>query len=386
MPETFFLHVGTMKSGTTTLQAIAEASEEQLLAAGVGFPFGIPHDVNRRRFMLRIRRMMANPTKRAKNIQYFSKAIARTPQERALFSAERLAELPSEAIAGLAEAARETDLQIIITARGPARQVPSHWQQASKVANLPSYAEYCDEITDPGTETSRTFTARYDPVDIATRWGEVVGPDKIHLVILPRKGGDDSWLPDAFFGLIGVDVDSLDLTEPHRNVSMGYAEAELVRRLIEGMREKDDLHTHEILRFVGRWLTPTKAGAGDRIGITESTLAWCQAQADRQISQIRAADWHVIGDLEDLRPSPDTPFFVEHRDPEKDLAIATEYLERFMRAEIDVDRKRRRKLRAQRKRKRAARKQQRAAKVKPTLPQRVRSRAGRLVRSAIPGR
>lgn len=367
MPETFYLHVGTRKSGTTTLQSITRASEEQLLAAGLGFPFGVPTGTNRRPFMSLMRKLGGDPAKRPAAVERLRASVAATSQKRAMFSAEGLAALPADVIATLAEALQDTDLHIIVTVRDLARQLPSEWQQSSKLGEVPGYLEFCDQVVDPASELSELFLARYDAADIAARWGAAVGPDRVHLIVLPQQRGDENWLPRTFFGLMDVGMDSLKFSDVARNTSMGYAEAELLRRTVAGFNARETYQPYEIHLLVRKEWKPTEAGAGDKIGVPQAALDWCRARAERQIEEIKAGGWQVIGDLEDLRPNPSTPVFTERDSRDAELAVAMEQLGRFMTRDLDRNRKQRR----------------RAAQEKPGTYQRLRARAGRLKRMTL---
>ena len=91
-----------------------------------------------------------------------------------------------------------------------------------------------------------------------------------------------------------------DLAE--RNVSLGAAEVEVVRRLNALVVPKLNQEQHRFV--VEHGLRPRLAVADPRpIRLPEEHLAWARGQAAGLIEELRRRGVHVVGDLADLLPS-----------------------------------------------------------------------------------
>jgi hypothetical protein len=334
MAGALYLHVGTRKSGTTTLQDICRANQGRLRAAGVGFPFGVPLGKNRARFSASMRQLREGSSPQ-ELMRQMRDAVRKTPRDTAFFSAETLADVSAVSIDRLHEALDGIDLHIVVTGRDYARQVPSEWQQACKLGAVPAYATFCERITQPEDGLARKFKERYDLSDIARRWGNGLAPDKVHLIVLPQVSGDYRWLPRVFFDLMGVDADALRVPDVPRNPSLSYSEAEVMRRAAAMLSSNSGSSGLEVLALIRKTRSNNHASSSDPITVSEETLQWCREQADGQVAAIREGGWSVIGDLEDIRPRADLSAAMPHDDLEKQLSVAIDHMARLMAVEID---------------------------------------------------
>ena len=66
---------------------------------------------------------------------------------------------------------------------------------------------------------------------VLERWSPVFPPERVHVLPLPGPDAPRREIWDRFAGLLGVDPDSVDLTQSFPNASMGVVEAETLRRI-----------------------------------------------------------------------------------------------------------------------------------------------------------
>jgi hypothetical protein len=131
-----------------------------------------------------------------------------------------------------------------------------------------------------------------------------VGGDNVRLVTVPPSGTD----PDELWRRFAKAADLPDLeygvSLGAKNISLGTAETELLRRLNGHMPEDLDWPTYETLikhRFVATELSPLEVGG--KLSVPEKYQLATNEAAEHLIETLRAAPYTVVGDLEELRPS-----------------------------------------------------------------------------------
>jgi hypothetical protein len=299
-----YLHVGTPKTGTTFLQTVMWRNRRALRRKGLLMPGDQRPDHLYASLVIRgatglERRHPDAPTSWERicgQVQGWKRTAVISHE----FFGAATAEQATAAIAALAPA----EVHVVVTARDLVKLFPSMWQEHIKFRGTEPLAQFADaEDSDP----LRVWGWRtMDASDVLDRWGRNLPPDRIHVVTVPPKGSPPEVLWQRFAGLLGVDPSACDATVGRVNDSLGLAEVELLRRVNPHLG--DGLPAP---RDVGRWLrgylgrSVLAARGGQRFGPDLAQREQLVERGTRIASQIRDRGYDVIGDLDDLLPTPD---------------------------------------------------------------------------------
>lgn len=310
-PTEVFLHIGTMKSGTSYLQSVLKRNRRALADAGMLTP---------RYLVLAISDILerAGKTLRKDFQGQWSRVVTEIdnwPGRSAVASQEFLcsvSQLEAQRIVGTLPGHKFT---VIITARDLARVIPSHWQTSVKGSKTWSFAEYAPIILDGGSSrperrTSSAFWRHHNVARAIEIWAGAVGIENVVLITVPPSGAPSDLLWRRFAEVIGVDPDAYD-HEPDAksNVSLDYAEAEMLRAVNASVRRR--LSPLEYRDLVNRYIAnrllrtaPSGDGKSDRPRLGPDTHARVAARAEQMVAAIRDSGVRVVGDLDELLVPP----------------------------------------------------------------------------------
>jgi hypothetical protein len=297
-----FVHIGLPKTGTTYLQRVLWDNRDLVRRDGVLLP-GVGHrehlwaalDLQERKNLRRrnpraagawsrLRDELAEATGTGLITHEFFRGASRE-------QAERL-------VADLAPA----EVHVVVTARHAAGMLAAGWQEMVKNGGTARL----DEIphrTGAGSEFSwRTWDLR----GVLKRWGDVVPPERVHVLPMPRKGepADRHWR--NFAGVIGLTSD-YPLPERAANQSLGVVQVELLRRVnseLEGFRGPTDRG-----RWIRGYLAEEKLAGqpGEPFGLDDDLVADCRQRSERAVRLIRRRGYDVVGDLDALLVPDELP-------------------------------------------------------------------------------
>ena len=328
LSRSVFLHVGVAKTGTTYLQRLLFANRELLRANGVLYPGSRPAAHFLASMDLRESGFGGHDYPGAKGMWAKLTAEANAYDGNTLISHETLARSRVKVIRKAVDGFDTDDVRVVLTTRDLGRQIPAVWQENVKNRNPQSYQEFlagvlgdvpkalavdADLADDPAAEpggsaasvqaTSGGFWRPQNLPGLVKRWAQVVGRDNVIVVTVPPKGAprDELWkrfaaaveLPDLPY--------SFDLVS--ENVSMGSAEAELLRRVTPYVSEDVTWPTweHRVKRrFAERTLAPLHTQGS--IVVPEGWHDAVRAISEEMISRLTKSRVRVVGDLDDLRP------------------------------------------------------------------------------------
>lgn len=304
MARRAFVHVGTPKSGTTYLQSLWWHNAGALARQGLLLP-GASADVQFQAAAV----VRANEGVLATMDERQRASWDRVVDEAAawdadvLISQEQLVEASAEdASAALGRLRAVADeVHVVITARDLVRQVPSAWQQRVKHGSPTTLRRFFTRVAKD--DPSFNFWHHQDVPRILERWTDGVPPAHVHVVPLPRPGADRDLLWRRTCDLLGIDDAGLDLDAPVANETLAPAEIAFHRAVNAHFR---DAHLDVALsRRVKGFMEPRLGGApAARIALAPDMHAWLVERGDRMVDELAAAPWHVVGDLDDLRPDP----------------------------------------------------------------------------------
>lgn len=339
MADRVFVHIGVPKSGTSYLQDRVRRNRKLLEARGLYHPEGVEGDHFLAALDL-LEERWAGEERRAKG-QWaeLTEAVRRSPGD-VLISHEILAAATAEQVKRAFGDFGGAEVQVILTARDLARQIPAEWQEGVKHRRVFKFERFAGEVVAAPRISPELWFWRVQSIpDVLSRWSNGLRPDQVHVVTVPPSGAEPELLWSRFLQVLGVDP-SLPF-EPAEvdNASIGVAEVQMLRRLNRKLRRAKvsrDTYVPLVRELI------VKETFGDRDHgphpmlparyhdfVDEVTLEWRE--------WIEGSGVNVIGTLDDLEPvwtdagaNPDRPRPAEVADAAIDALAALI---------IDLDRK-----------------------------------------------
>lgn len=304
LSRTVHLHVGVAKSGTTYLQRILHENRALLRDHGVLYP-------GRRRAAHFLASMDLRGTGFAGH-EYpaadgaWGRLVSAVDDFDGvgLISHETLARSNRAAVRKAVESFATDDVRVVVTARDLARQVPSVWQETIKNRGDRTYGEFLDEVfrSPDGERRKGGFWLAQNLPALATRWMEVVGPERFTLVTVPPSGAAPDELWRRYCAAVGIPDADYRLEVEGSNPSLGVVESELLRRVNPKLGDLTwpEYETRIKRAFAERELATFSRS--DRLVVPADLHDAVRRAGDDAISFFADAGCRVVGDLEDLRP------------------------------------------------------------------------------------
>ncbi|MBA2740299.1 MAG: hypothetical protein M3386_05955 [Actinomycetota bacterium] len=300
-----YLHIGAPKTGTTYLQAVLFRNRARLRAGGVLYP-GEGADAHFRATLdLRGLRFGGYDDPAVRGAwQRLARQVRAFEGERVVVSHELLAGTPEDVIDRALDDIGHEDVHVVLTARDLGRQVPAVWQEMVKNNQTLSYERYLDQVTGARKgRGARIFWRQQDTAEVLARWSQRVPPERVHLITVPPPGSPSALLWERFCVVLGVVPGDYDAAAPRANASLGLADAELVRRVNEALDDRLDWPDYAPLVKGGLAEKVLAARlAGDRARVPDELRGWFDESADNMINAVSQRGYHVVGDLDELRP------------------------------------------------------------------------------------
>jgi hypothetical protein len=284
------------------LQRALYASLPQLLTQGVGMPLS-----TRTQALLATFRPLSSvvpgepvPPRARKKMSALSDLLAEAKGERLLVTLEDLCELTEAGVAMLADAVSEFDLHIIITARNWSKQIPSDWQELVKQRLDLSYPDFVQAVRN-GSPEVELFRLRHHVPDIAGRWAAHVPPENIHVIAVAPPAPDPMRLFHLFGGVVGFDANTLEAPPRLRNMSLGYEQAETLRRITLALEDRLP-HGRKDFRPAARTIFdgPLRAQRGTPLRLPPEHMEWCHRNDQDMVAQLRERGYDLVGNPDDL--------------------------------------------------------------------------------------
>ena len=298
-----YLHVGSRKSGTSFVQEALLESRPALAEQGLGLPLG-----NRTSHMeVALKPLLAAregaPAAASDALRAVTRRLRRSTQQRLLLTIEDLAELADWQAELLLEALDDFDVHVVVTARHWAKQIPSEWQQCVKERLTTPYQDYVRGIQDRDRAShTEQFIARQHVPGIAERWGRTLDPDHVHVIAVPPSSKDPDLLLGLFCSVLGVDPKTLTAPPRARNLSLGYQQAEALRRVNVALGKRlPDFYTQyrlAVRRDVARGTLLRQDG--DPLRLPEEFVTWCSEESAAQVKELVGRGYHLVGDPDHL--------------------------------------------------------------------------------------
>ena len=308
-PRPLYLHVGASKTGTSALQHGLFDSVGELADQGIGVPLTGRHDHIRQ--VLRplgwVTASGFTRDVRREQLAELGPVLKSAAGERLLLTCEDLCEADLERIEALVEVADRAgqEVRVVLTVRGLASVIPSEWQQFLKHRMTLDYPTFLTRIQNRKGRWADHFWRRQDLVAMCARWAEVVGRDRIDVVVTPDRTADPEGLYRMFGQVVGFDPHQLSWPQRNVNASWGYVEAEVYRRANEALGDRLPRYERDYQPGL-RWplvqgVLPRSASA--RIPLPPSELEWVTHVAREHVAWLQDAGIRVHGDPSSLVPS-----------------------------------------------------------------------------------
>jgi hypothetical protein len=300
-----FLHVGTMKSGTSYLRSLWWQNQATLARRGLLLP-GDGKGAHFHAACVVVQRTEVLERQSPQESQAWETMLAEVgaTEGDALIGQDHFSRATPEQAASALEQLRGVadEVHVLLTARDLARQLGSAWQQDVKEGSSETLAAFWQRADTEGPTSA--FWTHHDVPAILERWSQGVPDDRVHLVVLPEPGAAPrEWLWHRICEITGVDVAGLEEEAERSNDSLGAAQVEVLRQVHAALPPED--HDLDTVRFLKGYFTRQVLGAepGERIALTPEMHAWARRRAEVMVADLRDRPWHVVGDVVDLLPS-----------------------------------------------------------------------------------
>ncbi|CAA9380698.1 MAG: hypothetical protein AVDCRST_MAG75-926 [uncultured Propionibacteriaceae bacterium] len=315
---TRLLHIGIPKTGTTALQTAAAQHRAELAKHGVCYPGRRAGNHREAVCALMGRRLgWAGAGDYVPDIRLWEQLLAeveRRPDSRTLISHEFASESDDEQARRFRDSLGES-IHVVITLRGFAWLLSSSWQQYVKAGRRQSFDRWLKAIlVEMDRAPAPGFYKRNDQAAIVRRWADVVGPDRLTVVIADKQRPNQ--LTDAFEDMLGLPRGLLHTDDGGglaANRSLSLPEAELIRKINSVFRAQDyswQEYTGLIRNgAVARLLEGRRPAANEpKIVLPQWAAEKATEKARHYAEGIEAVGCRVIGDLTTLyAPIPSTP-------------------------------------------------------------------------------
>ena len=230
-----WLHIGLPKTGTSYLQDILWENRRTLERQGLLLPGSRQQHFRASNHVRAKRRKNINPAATEAAFHRMTQLVLAEPGD-VLITHELFARATTEQARFAIESFGGAETHVIITVRDLARQAPASWQQQVRQGSTRSLAGFLDDLKHEERPGALAFWQFQDIPAVAERWGADLPPDRVHLVTVPANAKEPRELWRRYASVLGIDPDSVKSSRGGKNASLGYAQAELLRRINERRR------------------------------------------------------------------------------------------------------------------------------------------------------
>jgi hypothetical protein len=303
MAARVYLHVGSPKTGTTFLQEVLWSQRDLAREQGLLLPLDGFFDHYLATLAVRDIAPQPQDAERASGIWARIVRAARTWDGDVLVSHELFAPATSEqAERAIAAFGPTTEVHVVLTARDLVRQVPAEWQEHVKHRSTATFDEFMADLRreDPAT----WFWQVQDVADVLRRWGSSLPRSRVHVVTVPPADRPGTLLWERFAGLVGLDPSTFGTSGQRANTSLGYEQAELLRRVNAELGERLPMpgpYAPDVKSVFAERLLAQQPGT--RLALSGDALDYALGRSEQMAQGLRALGVDVVGDLDELVPS-----------------------------------------------------------------------------------
>ncbi|WP_062206327.1 hypothetical protein [Demequina salsinemoris] len=303
------LHIGMMKTATTSIQSVASDRRRALRRHGVRYPgVGLNHS-DALSPILGTSGVRHNTDRQKVNWERLLKERARHPDERLFLSSELIAGCRVSAIDRLVEEFGP-DLHVVITVRPLAQLLPSAWQQYVKQRNEHGFWVYMKRVLEERQSTfGKRVWPKYGMAKVVAPWVARLGAERVTVVMLDKERPDVVFR--AFEELLGLPDGLLEPSPEGAMVNRGlsFEEAELVRMVNQrvkqaGITPKEYQALVRSALVDGLMESRVPGPDEHRVYLPLRRAPKVQRIAERHVARVEALGVNVIGDLAGYAHAP----------------------------------------------------------------------------------
>lgn len=319
-PAPVFLHIGPMKTGTTFLQQLMVANKDHLSAAGYLFPGDTwARQVRGTRDVLRLDQW--DPRLRASSAGAWESLVSEVLGHTgvaSVVSMEFLSFARRRGAARVVRSLRPADVHVVITVRDALDTIPSLWQTAVHNGSAASWPQFMRSVRKaagirgrlgrlPRDRSLREFLDAQGVPRILRTWGALVPAGRLHVVTVPPAGAEPGLLWSRFAEVVGVDPGVCTEPPEQTNASLGYASADLLRRVNRALgRVTPSDYNATLKEYLALKVLAGRRRVEGRARPDLPTRQFAAAWNGRVRAAIATSGATLTGDLDDL-PTPAGP-------------------------------------------------------------------------------
>ena len=304
MARRVYLHVGTMKSGTTYLQTLFDDNQEMLAEHNILWQrTGTNHAA-----VLAFGGAPRRSGRSGRPWQDFRRRVSDHSGD-ALVSSEFLGPFRAPKAQRFVTALGASEVRVIITARDLTGIVPSHWQETTQNKGTTTWQDWLAQVCRGPEERAPDFRfwAHQDLPTIVHNWSHVAPAEHVYLVTVPKERADPELIWRRFASVLAVPPEGASLPRSG-NPALGAVSAELMRRINCEVADMDfekysrgfkfALAKHTLVGLAAEEPRPVLA-LEEYSRLREIALAMIKSLAESGVT--------VVGSLDDLVPDDGPP-------------------------------------------------------------------------------
>lgn len=312
---TRLLHIGPHKTGTTALQIALAKHSSDLLSQGVRYLSEGPR-VNANYAAFALEKRTSRNVEGEQPIpmihwERLKRNAARAEERIVAMSGENFCVLNRMNIAKVAEGLGTDRTHILVTLRPLRSILGSQWQQAVQGGNeLLSFDQWLHQVLDNPTDSTSSdqgFWLRHRHDKLIARWAEVVGSDRVSVIILDDR--DHNVLPRLFENLVGLTPGTISMDDRTINRSLTMEETEAIRSFYLRMDKQGYVDVPGHVRYM---MSPAEYMKRNRkplpvehkIQVPEWAAARARSISEGMVENIKNLNVQILGNVESLLSAP----------------------------------------------------------------------------------
>ncbi len=305
MSRVVYLHVGAPKTGTTYLQDRLALNRSALAQHDVHYPLGL-HASQFRPALDLIDMPWGGQREDVRGEWESLMGRVRRHHGTVIVSHEILAGAkPAQVRRAMADL-EGSELHLVYSARDLARQIPAEWQEGVKHQRSRSFARFLTQVQDADRSRSKMWFWQVQGLpDVLGRWSVGLRPDHVHLVTVPQAGAPRDLLWQRYCQAFGIESSWAPDESEAVNVSIGAAEAALLRKLNRRLK-RAGLSSDDYRRLVRQIMVHETLAHRERMvkaTLPPAAYPWATEVAEEWIDWVVGSGIDVVGDVQDLRPA-----------------------------------------------------------------------------------
>lgn len=301
MADRVYVHIGSPKSGTTFLQTLLWANQQNLRASGVLIPGRKKFDHNHVATFARSKVPSSSVLKTWRRIE---REIREWPGT-AVLSNEWFTMASSEQVHKFIEHLSPAEVHVVFTARNLVNTVPAAWQESLKLGLSTNISDFVASLDTP-TASPRWSWETLEPARVLPRWSQWLPAGQIHVVTVPPRSKGSNLLWERFAGVCGIEPASCTAEAASANESVGAESARLLEMIGPQLRKAVDTSQGDwsvpytwIRNFLSHSVLAPLGGT--KIGLDEKSISALRARAESSVKLLQGSGFHIAGDLDELR-------------------------------------------------------------------------------------